>query len=82
VVIQLRLFKGVRGKITGFVLDASVADTENLANYFLKGQHGGRLGRLSKKSGREQDADFLSVKASLEQWIVLVRPLGYPYCSP
>jgi hypothetical protein len=51
VVIQLRLFKGVHGKITGFVLDALVADTENLANYFLEGQHGGRLGRLSKKSG-------------------------------
>jgi hypothetical protein len=63
------------------VLDASVADTENLANYFLEGQHGSRLGRLAKKSSREQDTDFISVKASLEQWITLVHPLAIPlYC--
>ena len=60
------------------MLDASVADTENLANYFLEGPHGGRLGRLAKKSGREQDAEFISVRASLEQWIALVRLLAIP----
>jgi hypothetical protein len=63
------------------VLDASIADTENLANYFLEGQHGGRLGRLAKKSGQVQDTEFLSVKASLKQWIALVHPLVYSQYS-